>query len=167
MVEKKFYIEGEPADIFNVGFRPFLVAHGSEYGIRIHASNLRKQNKVRVIANGEVESIEAFYDDIKKTDGRMLKSKSEARYTFTDIEDYDGPEIDWNSYNLQFMSEQLTKGMIAANSILIDTKKEVTETKDQLTSIRSTLDTMYDKFGIIGNSLQRIEKKIPDINTPS
>jgi hypothetical protein len=96
----------------------------------------------------------------------MLKGKSEAQYTFTNIEDYDGPEIDWNSYNLQFMSEQLTKGMMAANSILTDTKKEVTETKDQLTSIKSTLDTMYDKFGIIGDSLQRIEKKIPDLNTP-
>jgi acylphosphatase len=67
MVNKEFYITGERKDIFNVGFRPALIALGDEVGIKVHATNVRKDNKIRVVASGSQDSIIMFYDMIRKT----------------------------------------------------------------------------------------------------
>ena len=77
-----------------MGFCPALVGKASEYGIKAHASNLRRPGRVRVIASGESESIQEFYEFTKKNDLRILQNKSMADYTFTEIKDYDGPDID-------------------------------------------------------------------------
>jgi acylphosphatase len=108
-----------------VGFRPAIVGKASEYGIKVHASNLRRQGRVRVIASGESESIQEFYEFSKTNDLRILQNKSTPEYTFTEIKDYDGPDIDWNGYNLQFMSEQLTKGMMSASFLLTNTNSQL------------------------------------------
>jgi acylphosphatase len=154
MVEMVFFIEGKAESIFDVGFRPALVGKASEYGIRLHASNLRKQKQVRVIASGDIDSIKEFYEFVQSTDIRMLQQHDNTDYTLGELEDYAGPGIDWDGYNLQFMSEQLTKGMLAANERLKD-----------LTSIKSTLNTLENKFGIIGETLQEINKKINGVST--
>ena len=149
-----FYIEGKADSIFDVGFRPGLVGKASEYGIILHASNLRREKKVRVIASGDVDSIREFYESVRNADIRMLQDKVQD-YTAGELKDYDGPGIDWNGYNQQFMSEQLTKGMQAANESL----KELEHLKE-LASIKSTLNTLEYKFGVIGETLQEIKEYV-------
>jgi acylphosphatase len=156
MVEMVFYIEGTAESIFDVGFRPALVGKASEYGVRLHASNLRKQKKVRVIASGDTDSIREFYEFVENKDIRLLQHKL-PDYTVGELKDYEGPGIDWDGYNLQFMSEQLTKGMMAANERL----KEL-ERLQELTSINSTLNTLENKFGVIGDTLEEINKRLKD-----
>ena len=112
------------------------------------------ERKVRVIASGDVDSIREFYESVRNADIRMLQDKVQD-YTAGELKDYDGPGIDWNGYNQQFMSEQLTKGMQAANESL----KELEHLKE-LASIKSTLNTLEYKFGVIGETLQEIKEYV-------
>lgn len=41
-----------------------------------------------------------------------------SKYHPTKMEEYNGPDIDWHGYNLQFMSAQLSKTMYFSNEAL-------------------------------------------------
>jgi hypothetical protein len=45
----------------------------------------------------------------------ILIKKAEKSYTVTKLEEYDGPEIDWNRYEIRFTSKQMYKGFHEAN----------------------------------------------------
>ena len=68
------------------------------------------------------------------------------KYVVTELQEYDGPEMHWNRYQILFMSSQMSKGFHEANK--------------RLTSIDTKLDTMDKKFGVIGDTLLRIDKKL-------
>ena len=61
-----FYITGDKNDIFDVGFRPGLISLADEVGIKVHATNLRKENKIRVVASGSHDTIMVYHDSIKQ-----------------------------------------------------------------------------------------------------
>ena len=49
MVDMEFSISGNKKDIFDVGFRPGLVQLADEVGIKVHTTNFRKENRVRLL----------------------------------------------------------------------------------------------------------------------
>ena len=48
------------------------------------------------------------------------------------MNEYNGPDIDWNSYNLQFMSAQLSKTLLYSNK--------------EFNNINKKLDQIYEKM---------------------
>jgi hypothetical protein len=129
MVDKIFYIRGKPENIFTVGFRPSLRNGGSQEGIRVHATNMTKEKQVRVIASGNFDSIEVFYNGVKDKTLPVLKDNP-MNYRVTHLVDYDGVDINWDSYNLDFMSEQLSKSIVYYDKFF--------------DNINSKLDTIHD-----------------------
>lgn len=119
MVDKIFFVEGKRDEIFNVGFRPALMGKAAEYGLKSAASNIQydKENKVQVLVSGSANIINSFYQYINNNDIRV-KPRGEVTYRITQLEEYDGPNIDWNGYQLSFMSEQMYKGFHEANQRL-------------------------------------------------
>jgi acylphosphatase len=116
MADTEFYIQGK--NIFDVGFRPGLIQLADELGVKVHATNLRKDKKIRVIASGSHESVTAYCSSIQKRDvPTILGAKEHPIYSLTGKKEYNGPDIDWDSYNLQFMSAQLSKAMLYSNDI--------------------------------------------------
>lgn len=107
MVDMEFFITGKK--IFDVGFRPALVLLADEVGIKVHATNLRDENKIRVIASGSHQNVTAYHKSIRQNVFDSILSGS--TYTPTEMLEYNGPDIDWNGYNTQFMSAQLSKTM--------------------------------------------------------
>jgi acylphosphatase len=102
MVDKEFSITGDKRDIFDVGFRPGLVQLSDEVGIKVHTTNLRKENGVRVIASGSYDSVIAFRESIECA--YLLESAN----------------VDWNNHNSQFMSSQMAEIMLYSNKKLND-----------------------------------------------
>lgn len=111
MVDKIFFVKGKPSEIFGVGFRPALRNGGSQEGIRIHATNMTKEKQVRVIASGNSDSIQVFYNGVKDKTLPVLEGNP-MKYRVTNLDDYNGVDINWDSYNLDFMSEQLSKSIM-------------------------------------------------------
>lgn len=109
MVDTEFYISGKK--IFDVGFRPGLVALADEVGVKVHATNLRREEKVRVITSGSQENIDYYFESIQKHLVPTVLSTDQSDYMPLDKKEYNGPEIDWYGYNMQFMSAQLSKTM--------------------------------------------------------
>lgn len=134
MVDKEFYITGEKKDIFNVGFRPALIALGDEIGIKVHATNVRKDNKIRVVASGSQDSIIMFYDMIKEKQVSRMFSDESSQYEPTNLNDYNGLDIDWNSYNQQFIAAQLSKTMIHSVEIFNKLSKRIDEIYEKVLS---------------------------------
>jgi acylphosphatase len=153
MVNKVFYITGEK--IFDVGFRPALQGLEDEFDIKAHASNERRENRVRVVATGSSKNIKSFYEYVRDNDIRV--KKQESPYQLSDIKQYRGT-VDWNDLRIKSVSEQLYKGFDKANSNLgnINGKLSLIDTK---------LDTMDSKFGSIRETLQQIYKKLPEHST--
>jgi hypothetical protein len=129
MVDKIFFIKGKPKEIFDVGFRPALRNGGSQEGIRVHATNMTKDKQVRVITSGNFDSIEVFYNGIKDKTLPVLEGNP-MKYTVTHLDDYDGVDINWDSYNLDFMSEQLSKSIVYYDKFF--------------NNINTKLDTIHD-----------------------
>lgn len=50
-------------------------------------------------------------------------------HKLTQPEEYDGPEIDWNSYEIRFMSRQMTSGLREANKRLSSIESEINNLK--------------------------------------
>jgi acylphosphatase len=100
-----FYVSGK--QIFDVGFRPGLVQLADEVGIKAHATNLRNENKVRVIASGSQESVNLYHSE------SVLTTHN---YKASGMAEYHGPDIDWNAYNQQFIAAQLSKTMSYSNA---------------------------------------------------
>lgn len=107
----------ESDEIFNVGFRPALMGKAAEYGLKFAASNIQdeKDEKVQVLVSGSSNIINSFYQFVTNNDVRVKKRGASPTYRMTELEEYDGPNIDWNGYQLSFMSEQMYKGFHEAN----------------------------------------------------
>jgi acylphosphatase len=113
MTTKVFHIEGE--NVKDVGMRPALLDKALDYDVSVHATNHPNENRVKVIVNGDNESIDEFVEFIRNEDIRIKKADIQIKntlkmYTLTRLEEYDGPEIDWERYEIRFMSRQMTKG---------------------------------------------------------
>jgi acylphosphatase len=137
MVDMEFHISGKKEDIFDMGFRPGLAQLADEVGIKVHATNLRKDSKLRVIASGSHENIIAFHESIKQRIVPTVFRSESPDYNPDDMREYNGPDIDWDSYNLQFMSAQLSKTMIHSS-------KEFNSINDKLNKIYEELSSWPD-----------------------
>jgi acylphosphatase len=111
MVTREFNIEGE--NVVNVGMRSALLDKSMDYDVSVHASNL-SDKIVRVIIDGDTDSIDEFMNAIRKEDVRIYK-ETPKNYSFSELHEYFGPEIDWNRYEIRFMSKQMYKGFKEAN----------------------------------------------------
>ena len=125
MVTKQFYIEGE--DVIDVGLRPALLDKALECDVSLHATNQPKEKRVKVIVNGDVESIEEFLQIIQKEDIRIRTSIHKC--ILTKLEEYDGPEIDWNRYEIRFMARQMSKGFREAVQKLVSIESSIDKLK--------------------------------------
>jgi acylphosphatase len=150
MVQSVFFIDG--VNVQDVGFRVALYAAASQYDIKINAINLRKDQKVRVIANGDVQNINAFHSHISGTDVRSIPQSTPSNVG--KLQKYTGPKIDWNGQELGLISDQISKILNVASTKLgsIDTN---------IGSINTRIEEVDKKFGIIGETLSRIDSKIP------
>lgn len=138
MVDKIFYITSDKDDIFNVGFRPGLIALADEVGIKVHATNLHKEKKIRVVASGSQDSIKIYHSLIKEKSVPIIFEKNMLGYSPSKMVEYNGPDIDWYGYNIQFMSAQLSKTMYHSNKVFKDIN-------DKLNSIDKKLTTNKNK----------------------
>ena len=138
MVDMIFYITGDKNDIFDVGFRPGLVSLADEVGIKVHATNLRNEKKIRVVASGSHASIISYHEMIKGKNVPIIFEKNVPKYSPTKMVEYDGPDIDWHGYNIQFMSAQLSKTMYHSNKVFKDIN-------DKLNSIDKKINTNKNK----------------------
>jgi hypothetical protein len=96
---------------------------------QLHATNLVAENKVHVIVNGDTESIDEFVDHIKNNDIKIKTSSTP--HNVSGLVDYDGPDIDWNRYEIRFMTGQMTKGFRLANEKLDKIEKSLTNITDK------------------------------------
>jgi acylphosphatase len=126
MVTKTFNISGQ--NVINVGMRPALLDKALEYDISVHATNIAAENKVRVIVNGDTESINEFVDYIKNNDIRI--NTAATPYNVSGVVDYNGPDIDWNRYEIRFMTGQMAKGFRLANEKLQSIENTLSEIKN-------------------------------------
>lgn len=109
--------------------RPALLDTGLEYDVSVHATNVVAENKVRVIVNGDTESIDEFVDHVKNNDIRI--KSSDIQYNVSGLVEYNGPDIDWNRYEIRFMTGQMTKGFRLANEKLDKIEKSLTNINDK------------------------------------
>ena len=134
MVDMIFYITGDKNDIFDVGFRPGLISLADEVGIKVHATNLRKENKIRVVASGSHDTIIGYHDSIKQNLVPRLFGNEMPQYTPTDLEEYNGLDIDWNSHNQQFIAAQLSKTMFYSSEVFNKLNKRLDEIYEKISS---------------------------------
>jgi len=127
VVTKTFDISGQ--NVIGVGMRPALLAKGLDFDVSVHATNIAVENKVRVIVNGDIESINEFVDDVKNNDIRI--EKSDTLYNVSGLVEYNGPDIDWNRYEIRFMTGQMTKGFRLANEKLQSIENSLTKITDK------------------------------------
>src|ERR687897_2369282 len=127
MADKIFFIEGKPDEIFNVGFRPALMGKAAELGLKSAATNIQneKENKVQVLVSGSANIINSYYQRINKNDIRVKRQESKPTFRITQLEEYNGPNIDWSGYQLSLMSEQMYKGFHEANERLVSIEKKL------------------------------------------
>jgi hypothetical protein len=114
MVTREFEIVGE--NVVEAGLRPGLINKSVDYYVSILVSHLSK-NIVKVIINGDNESINEFVDVIQREDVRVKQDTSKT-YRVSELKEYLGPEIDWNRYEIRFMSKQMYKGLREVNTRL-------------------------------------------------
>lgn len=157
MVIRTFEIKGE--DVFDVGLRQGLTGYAGDYGLKAYITNVRKEGKVRVIVNGEFDNIECYHEEIKK-DIRIFKEGS--KYEVGDLNEYEGPDIDWAGYMMAFIGGQMYKGFGVAGQKLEGIENNLKGVNVELVAIKTELVEIYGKFGIIGQTLERIDKKLPD-----
>jgi acylphosphatase len=131
MVDMIFYIEDKPKDIFGVGFRPAIMGSAAERYLKSAAINIPDENpRVEVLVNGSHNIISSFHDRIKTHDIRIKPTERNPKkigYTVTDIKEYNGPNIDWNGYQLSLMTEQMSKGFAEANQLLTNMNKQISK----------------------------------------
>lgn len=107
MVLKRFCVVAD-GNVFDVGLRLALIKHGVDYGLKVAARNLLKEDKVEVIVKGKDEDIKSFWNAIKEEDIRLLDGGG--KYSVSDLEDYLGPEPDWSYRTSAFMAEEFYEG---------------------------------------------------------
>jgi acylphosphatase len=133
IVDKTFFIKGNPKNIFGVGFRPALRSTGSELGIKVHATNVVDESQVRIIASGSSHSIDLFYNSVKNKDLRVFQ-KEPPKYRVTKLDDYKGVDIDWQGYNTEYISEQLSKSIIFYSQFFEHVNKKLDTIEDKVSS---------------------------------
>jgi hypothetical protein len=74
---------------------------------------------MKIIINGDNESINEFVDVIQREDVRVKKNTPKT-YQVSELKEYLGPEIDWNRYEIRFMSKQIYKGFREVNARLAE-----------------------------------------------
>jgi acylphosphatase len=151
MVIRTFDIKGD--NVFDVGLRQGLTGYAGDYGLKAYIINVRKEGKVRVVVSGELDNIECYHEEIKKLDVRIFEE--DKKYEVGELNEYEGPDIEWGGYLMAFMGGQMYKGFKKASKTLEDTNQE-------LASIKKELVEIYGRFGVIGQTLEKIDKKIPD-----
>src|SRR6266568_4688664 len=104
MVQRMFFI-GE--NVFDAGFRVALYASATQYDIKINATNLVKDQKIRVVVKGDVQNIEAFHSHISTTDIRSIPQTT--GYNVSPSRVYNASKIDWNAEELGLISDQISK----------------------------------------------------------
>jgi hypothetical protein len=92
-----------------------LIDKSAEYDISARASNLSK-NLVKVIIKGVMRASE-FFDGLQREDFR-IKQDNPKNYRISELKEYSGPQIDWNRYEIRFMSKQIYRGFKEANERL-------------------------------------------------
>jgi acylphosphatase len=115
MVDMQFFISGQK--IFHTGFRPGLVELADDVGVKVHATNLKREDKIRVIVSGTQENVTMYHDSVKKHEVPVIFPEKKPTYKPTAMVEYSGPDIDWNGHNLQFMSAQLSRTMNYSNIV--------------------------------------------------
>lgn len=70
---------------------------------------------MQVLVSGSTNIINSFYQHINNNDIRVKKRSVSPTYHISELEENNGPNIDWNDYQLSFMSEQMYKGFHEAN----------------------------------------------------
>jgi acylphosphatase len=130
----------------------------SKYDIKINVTNLRKEQKIRVMAAGEMQNIEAFHSYIRNHDIRSIQQTT--MYNVRPIKNY--------REQLGLISEQISKILNVASTKLgnIDTNIDSMSTKlgnidTNIDSINTKIEEVDKKFGVIGETLSRIDDKIP------
>ncbi|MGA9153755.1 MAG: acylphosphatase [Candidatus Nitrosopolaris sp.] len=123
-----FFIEGTTKEIFGVGFRPAIMGSAAEIGLKSAVSNIPDKNKVQVLVSGSHNMITSFHQQIKNNDIR-IKTNHKPKYNVTDAQEYEGPNIDWNGYQLSMMAEQMYKGFLEANKRLGSIESKLTKKK--------------------------------------
>ena len=65
-----------------------------------------------------------YHDSVKKREVPIIFPEKKPTYEPTEMNEYSGPDIDWDGYNLQYMSAQLSKTMNYSNLVFknIDSK---------------------------------------------
>jgi len=132
MVDMEFSITGDKKDIFDVGFRPGLVQLADEVGIKVYTTNLRKENRVRVIASGSYDSVTAFRESIEQKIVPTIFDNDNPQYQIAHSNDYNGPDPDWNGHNSQFIAAQLAKTMIYSNKKLNDLSEKLNKVYEKI-----------------------------------
>jgi acylphosphatase len=156
MVQSVFFVEG--VNVIDTGFRVALYAAAAQYDIKINATNLRKDQKVRVIANGDAQNIKEFHSHISSTDIRSIKETTP--YMVGLMKKYKGPKIDWNGEELGLISDQISKILNVAYSISTNIGSVAYSISTDIGSINTKFEEVDKKFGAIGETLLRIEGKI-------
>jgi hypothetical protein len=142
------FIEGE--NVFDTGFRVALYPSTTQYDIKINATNLVKDQKIRVVVKGDIQNIEAFHSHISTTHIRSIRQTR--RYTVSATRVYNASKIDWNAEDLGLISDQISKVLNVAST--------------KFGSIDDNIGSIKTRF--IKNSVllvMRIDGKIPSLNT--
>jgi hypothetical protein len=78
-------------NVIDAGPRPGLINKSVDYYVSVHVTHLSK-NIVKVIINGDNESINEFLDVIQREDVRVKQTPK--TYSVSELKEYLGPEID-------------------------------------------------------------------------
>lgn len=154
MPTQRFYIKGNGKAI-HVGIRPGLASAASDYGVKVLPRNLMGRNRVDVIVSGKDGDIRAFWSYVKRHDVRLFPDSP--KYDVTGLTEYDGPEPDWDSYNIALTAGQLGTGFLFVG-------KELKGITSQLQGIGGSLTDSMTRFDKIGDNLERIVKRLDMIS---
>jgi len=149
MVDKIFYITGN--NIFDVGLRFSLVGLGGEYNIKVQAVNERTDDRVKVVASGNIQNISKFYSYVQDNDIRYFKDKNN-QYNVTEIKNYSGPRIDYTNYQNSLNVEQIGKMLYTAGN--------------KLPKIETKIDSIDNSVKQMNTTLQSINNKLPSQEMP-
>ncbi|MHB2037526.1 MAG: hypothetical protein ACYCPW_12420, partial [Nitrososphaerales archaeon] len=100
MPTKEFTIKSDgKTDVTEIGLRARLYTSGYKYHLKVAPVNVSRE-QVRIVVQGEDESLSSFYEEIHSFCTREMK------ITPTSLSEYSGLEPDWDSYATMFNAEQ-------------------------------------------------------------
>ena len=139
MPTKEFTIRSDgKADVTEIGLRARLYTSGYKYHLKVAPVNVSRE-QVRIVVQGEEESLSSFYEEIHSF------CTLEMKITPASLSEYSGLEPDWDSYATMFNAEQTAKGV---------TYLQMTYNK---------LEEIDTKFGAISKGLSAVASKLDDL----